>query len=80
MSSEDEFWRVIKLDLYGTFLCSRIGIPHMIKSGGGSIINMSSIVALKRAARARLLHRRQGRHRRDDALNGGRIRGRTRSG
>jgi NAD(P)-dependent dehydrogenase (short-subunit alcohol dehydrogenase family) len=45
--SEDEFWRVIKLDVYGTFLCSRLGIPHMIKSGGGSIINMSSIVALR---------------------------------
>ncbi len=45
--SEDEFWRVITLDLYGTFLCSRLGIPHMIKSGGGSIINMSSIVALR---------------------------------
>ena len=45
--SEDEFWRVIKLDLYGTFLCSKLGIPHMIKSGGGSIINMSSIVALR---------------------------------
>jgi NAD(P)-dependent dehydrogenase (short-subunit alcohol dehydrogenase family) len=44
---EEEFWRVIKLDLYGTFLCSKIGIPHIIKSGGGSIINMSSIVALK---------------------------------
>ncbi|MGH6790716.1 MAG: SDR family NAD(P)-dependent oxidoreductase [Pseudolabrys sp.] len=44
---EEEFWRVIKLDLYGTFLCSQIGIPLMIKSGGGSIINMSSIVALR---------------------------------
>jgi NAD(P)-dependent dehydrogenase (short-subunit alcohol dehydrogenase family) len=45
--SEDEFWRAITLDLYGTFLCSKIGIPHIIKSGGGSIINMSSIVALR---------------------------------
>ena len=44
---EEEVWRVIKLDLFGTFLCSKIGIPAMIKSGGGSIINMSSIVALK---------------------------------
>jgi NAD(P)-dependent dehydrogenase (short-subunit alcohol dehydrogenase family) len=44
---EEEFWRVIMLDLFGTFLCSKIGIPAMIKSGGGSIINMSSIVALK---------------------------------
>lgn len=43
---EEEFWRVIKLDLYGTFLTSRHVIPHMIKGGGGSIINMSSVAAL----------------------------------
>ncbi|HWV82240.1 MAG TPA: SDR family oxidoreductase [Hyphomicrobiaceae bacterium] len=43
---DEEFWRAIKLDLYGTFLCSKIGIPHITKAGGGAIINMSSIVAL----------------------------------
>ena len=43
---DEEFWRVIKLDLYGTFLCSKIAIPQIIKSGGGSVINMSSNVAL----------------------------------
>lgn len=43
---DEEFWRAIKLDLYGTFLCSKIGIPHLIKAGGGAVINMSSIVAL----------------------------------
>ena len=43
---EEEFWRAIKLDLFGTFLCSKVGIPHIIEAGGGSIINMSSIVAL----------------------------------
>jgi NAD(P)-dependent dehydrogenase (short-subunit alcohol dehydrogenase family) len=42
----EEFWRVIKLDLFGTFLGCRVGIPEMIKSGGGSVINMSSNVAL----------------------------------
>lgn len=42
----DEFWRAIKLDLYGTFLGCRFGIPALIKSGGGSVINMSSNVAL----------------------------------
>ena len=26
---EEEFWRVIRLDLFGTFLCSKIGIPHI---------------------------------------------------
>ena len=42
----EEFWRVIKLDLYGTFLGCRFGIPVIRKSGGGSVINMSSNVAL----------------------------------
>jgi NAD(P)-dependent dehydrogenase (short-subunit alcohol dehydrogenase family) len=42
----DEFWRVIKLDLYGTFLGCRFGIPALRKSGGGSVINMSSNLAL----------------------------------
>ncbi len=43
---EEEFWRVIKLDLYGTFLCSQIAIPKIIEAGGGSVINMASNVAL----------------------------------
>lgn len=42
----DEFWRAIKLDLFGTFLGCRLGIPELIKTGGGSVINMSSNVAL----------------------------------
>jgi NAD(P)-dependent dehydrogenase (short-subunit alcohol dehydrogenase family) len=42
----DEFWRAIKLDLYGTFLGCRFGIPAIARSGGGSVINMSSNVAL----------------------------------
>jgi NAD(P)-dependent dehydrogenase (short-subunit alcohol dehydrogenase family) len=41
----EEFWRAIKLDLFGTWLCSRAAIPLMQKSGGGSIINSASIVA-----------------------------------
>ncbi|MBV9250553.1 MAG: SDR family oxidoreductase [Acetobacteraceae bacterium] len=42
----EEFWRAIKLDLFGTFLGCRFGIPEIIKAGGGSVINMSSNVAL----------------------------------
>ena len=42
----EEFWRCINLDLFGTFLCSKYAIPEIIKSGGGSVINMSSNVAL----------------------------------
>ena len=44
--SIEEFWRAIKLDLYGTFLCSKYGIPELIKAGGGAIVNMTSVVAL----------------------------------
>ena len=41
-----EFWRVIKLDLFGTFLGCRHGIPALIRSGGGVVINMTSNMAL----------------------------------
>jgi NAD(P)-dependent dehydrogenase (short-subunit alcohol dehydrogenase family) len=43
---EEEFWRAIKLDLFGTFLCCKYAIPEMAKAGGGSIVNFSSMVAL----------------------------------
>ena len=43
---DKEFWRAITLDLYGTFLGCRHAIPAMQSNGGGSIINMSSVVAL----------------------------------
>jgi NAD(P)-dependent dehydrogenase (short-subunit alcohol dehydrogenase family) len=42
--SLDEFWKKVQVDLYGTFLCSRFGIPELVKSGGGSVINISSMV------------------------------------
>lgn len=36
----------ISLDLKGTFLCCRHGIPEIIRSGGGSVINMTSWLGL----------------------------------
>jgi NAD(P)-dependent dehydrogenase (short-subunit alcohol dehydrogenase family) len=42
----DEFWRAIKLDLYGTVLTCRFAIPQIIKAGGGSVVNTTSNVAL----------------------------------
>jgi 3-oxoacyl-[acyl-carrier protein] reductase len=36
-----EFWdRVIRTNLYGTFLCTRQAIPHMTRRGGGHIVNL----------------------------------------
>ena len=37
----------ISLDLKGTLLCCRHAIPEIIKAGGGSVINMSSVAALQ---------------------------------
>lgn len=42
----DEFWARIKIDLFGTWLGCRFGIPAIIASGGGAVINMTSIFAL----------------------------------
>jgi len=37
--TEEEWDRLINLNLRGAFLVSKLVIPHMIKTGGGSIIN-----------------------------------------
>jgi NAD(P)-dependent dehydrogenase (short-subunit alcohol dehydrogenase family) len=42
----EEFWRAVKLDLFGTWNCCRYGIPELIRAGGGSVINMASMVAV----------------------------------
>lgn len=43
----EEFWRKIKLDLFGTWLCCRSVIPEIIKAGGGSVVNSTSVFALR---------------------------------
>jgi NAD(P)-dependent dehydrogenase (short-subunit alcohol dehydrogenase family) len=37
---------VLRINLRSVFLCSRFAIPLMIKGGGGTVVNMSSILAL----------------------------------
>jgi len=41
--SDEEWQRVISVDLTGVFLCSRKVVPHMIGRGYGRIINVSSL-------------------------------------
>ena len=43
----DEFRNKINVDLFGTWLGARYAVPAMIARGGGSIINASSICALR---------------------------------
>jgi NAD(P)-dependent dehydrogenase (short-subunit alcohol dehydrogenase family) len=45
-ASFDEFWRKMKVDVFGTWLGCHFAIPHMIAGGGGSIINATSMRAL----------------------------------
>ena len=41
----DEFWRAIRVDLFGTVLGCRTVIPVMVERGGGAILNISSLRA-----------------------------------
>lgn len=42
----DEFQSVMDVNLNGVFLCTKHVVPHMLKNGGGSIVNISSLAGL----------------------------------
>ena len=44
---EDDFDRVLRVNVKGAFLCAQAVAPHMIKNRSGRIINVASIVAKK---------------------------------
>ena len=46
-TAEEDFDRVIAINLKGVFLSMKYAIPKMIAGGGGSIINMSSVSGRK---------------------------------
>ncbi len=45
--TEEEWDRVLAVDLKSMFLTSRAAVPRLIEAGGGSIINVSSVAALR---------------------------------
>jgi len=45
-ASEDVFWRSIRLNAFGPWLCARHAVPLIIRAGGGSVINTTSVAAL----------------------------------
>jgi NAD(P)-dependent dehydrogenase (short-subunit alcohol dehydrogenase family) len=49
-TSEDVWQRTMDINLKGVFLGCKYGIPAMLESGGGSIINVASFVAWMGAA------------------------------
>ena len=43
---EDLWEAVFAVNVRGTFLCSKLTIPHMIEAGGGVIVNTASVAGL----------------------------------
>lgn len=44
--TEEEWAKVIDVNLNGVFRCTSSAIPHMVKQGGGKIVNISSIAGI----------------------------------
>ncbi len=43
----EEVWRqVIEINLTGAFLCMKYELPHLVKQGGGAIVNLSSVAGV----------------------------------
>jgi NAD(P)-dependent dehydrogenase (short-subunit alcohol dehydrogenase family) len=53
-TSVDAWQRVQDVNLKSVFLCCKHGIPHLLESGGGSVINTASFVAVMGAATSQI--------------------------
>ena len=42
----EQFDAVINVNLRGTFMCTKNAIPYILKAGGGSVVNVSSIMGM----------------------------------
>src|SRR5262249_31426950 len=45
-TSEEDWDRIFAVNVKGIYHCSRAALPTMIAQGGGTIVNVSSVVAL----------------------------------
>jgi len=55
-TSQDTWRRVMAVNLEGVWLGCKAGIPAMLESGGGAIVNVASFVALVGAATAQIAY------------------------
>ena len=53
-TSVEAWQRVQDINAKGVFLCCKHGIPHLLKRGGGSVINVASFVAIVGAATSQI--------------------------
>ncbi|RMF69686.1 MAG: glucose 1-dehydrogenase [Calditrichaeota bacterium] len=57
LDTDEEIWdRVMAVNLKGVFLGCKYGIPALLRSGGGSVINTASFVALMGAATSQIAY------------------------
>src|SRR6267143_29657 len=57
LTTEPDAWdRVQGVNAKGVYLCCKFGIPHLLKAGGGSVINVASFVALLGAATSQMAY------------------------
>jgi NAD(P)-dependent dehydrogenase (short-subunit alcohol dehydrogenase family) len=55
--TEPDAWdRVQAVNAKGVYLCCKYGIPHLLKAGGGSVINVASFVAILGAATSQIAY------------------------
>jgi NAD(P)-dependent dehydrogenase (short-subunit alcohol dehydrogenase family) len=53
-TSVEAWQRVQDVNLKSVFLCCKYGIPHLLETGGGSVINTASFVAVMGAATSQI--------------------------
>jgi NAD(P)-dependent dehydrogenase (short-subunit alcohol dehydrogenase family) len=53
-TTEEAWQRVQDVNLKSIFLCCKHGIPHLLETGGGSVINTASFVAVMGAATSQI--------------------------
>jgi NAD(P)-dependent dehydrogenase (short-subunit alcohol dehydrogenase family) len=57
LDTELDVWEhVQQVNLRSVFLCCKHGIPHLLQSGGGSVINTASFVAVMGAATSQIAY------------------------
>lgn len=57
LATEEDVWEmVMNVNLKGVFLGCKYGIPALLRSGGGSVINTASFVALMGAATSQIAY------------------------
>ncbi|MGP3691247.1 SDR family NAD(P)-dependent oxidoreductase [Streptomyces sp. IBSNAI002] len=59
-ATEEEFDNLFAVNVRGVWLCTKHAVPHMLRSGSGSIVNMSSVNGLVGGSQIPLYHATKG--------------------